>query len=137
MAELSKSAVTKETGIRHFFAAAGYSWGGFVRVLHEAAFRQELLFCVVALVILALVGATLPEILVSVFLFLGLFAIEAMNTAVEAPGDAPSNATSEQSAAATSSVPNSRNPPRRGSGLMICTRCPATSSCQSAGLARG
>jgi diacylglycerol kinase (ATP) len=83
MAELSKSAVTKETGIRHFLAAAGYSWGGFVRVLHEAAFRQELLFCLVALVILALVGATLPEILVSVFLFLGLFAIEAMNTAVE------------------------------------------------------
>src|SRR5215510_314362 len=61
----------------------------------------------------------------------------AMNTAVDAPGDAPSNATSERSAAATSSVPNSRNPPRLGSGLMICTRCPATSRYQSVCLARG
>src|SRR5262249_14593246 len=61
----------------------------------------------------------------------------AMNTAVDAPGDAPNKATSERSAAATSSVPNSRNPPRLGSGLMICTRCPATESCHSARLARG
>ena len=83
MVDLSKSAVTKETGIRHFFAAAGYSWGGFVRILHEAAFRQELLFFVVAQVVLFLVGATVSEIMISVMLFLGLFAIEAMNTAVE------------------------------------------------------
>jgi diacylglycerol kinase (ATP) len=83
MVDLSKSAVTKETGIRHFFAAAGYSWGGFVRILHEAAFRQELLFFVVAQVVLFLVGATASEIMISVMLFLGLFAIEAMNTAVE------------------------------------------------------
>jgi diacylglycerol kinase (ATP) len=80
---LSKSAVTKETGVRHFFAAAGYSWGGFRRLLQEAAFRQELLFFVVAEIILIGVGARLPDILVSIFLFLGLFAAEALNTAVE------------------------------------------------------
>jgi len=81
--KLSKSAVTKETGVRHFFAAAGYSWGGFRRLLQEAAFRQELLFFVVAEIILVATSARLPEILVSIFLFLGLFAAEALNTAVE------------------------------------------------------
>lgn len=80
---MSKSAVTKETGVRHFFAAAGYSWGGFRRLLKEAAFRQELLFFVVAQVILVAAGAGMEEILVSIFLFLGLFAAEALNTAVE------------------------------------------------------
>ncbi len=80
---MSKSAVTKETGVRHFFAAAGYSWGGFRRLLKEAAFRQELLFFVVAQVILVAAGAGLEAILVSIFLFLGLFAAEALNTAVE------------------------------------------------------
>jgi diacylglycerol kinase (ATP) len=82
-AKLTKPAVVKETGIRHFFAAASYSWGGFLRLLQEAAFRQELGFFVVALVLLVLVGASPAEILVAVLLFLGLFAIEAMNTAVE------------------------------------------------------
>src|ERR1700761_6462905 len=82
-AKVTNPAVVKETGIRHFFAAAGYSWGGFRRLLQEAAFRQELLFFVVAEIILIAAGAKLPEILVSVFLFLGLFAAEALNTAVE------------------------------------------------------
>ena len=66
---MSKSAVTKETCVRHFFAAAGYSWGGFRRLLKEAAFRQELLFFVVAQVILVAAGAGMEEILVSIFLF--------------------------------------------------------------------
>jgi diacylglycerol kinase (ATP) len=80
---LTKPAVIKVTGIKHFFAAAGYSWGGFLRLLQEAAFRQELVFFVVALLLLFLTGAAPSEILVSVLLFLGLFAVEAMNTAVE------------------------------------------------------
>src|SRR6266516_593884 len=56
----------------------------------------------------------------------------AIHTAVDAPGEAPSSATSEPSDADTNSVPNSRIPPRLASGLMICTRCPATSRRQSA-----
>lgn len=83
MAEFSKPAVTKETGFRHFFAAAGYSWGGFQRLLQEAAFRQELLFAAVSLILLIVVGASLGEIVIGMVLFLGVFAIEAMNTAVE------------------------------------------------------
>jgi hypothetical protein len=43
----------------------------------------------------------------------------AINAAVDAPGEAPSSATSERSAAATSSVPSSSRPPRLTSGLMV------------------
>jgi diacylglycerol kinase (ATP) len=80
---MTKPIVTKETGFRHFLAAAGYSWAGFLRVLREAAFRQELGFFAVAMAALVLVGASAGEIVVAVLLFLGLFSIEAMNTAVE------------------------------------------------------
>ncbi|NLR96343.1 diacylglycerol kinase [Rhizobium sp. P38BS-XIX] len=83
MAEFSKPGITKETGIRHFFAAASYSWGGFLRLLQESAFRQELFFAAIALIILIVVGATIGEIVIGLVLFLGVFAIEAMNTAVE------------------------------------------------------
>lgn len=75
--------MSKQTGIQHFFAAASYSWGGFLRLARESAFRQEIGFLVVALVVIAAVGATVAEIITMVLLFLGLFAIEAMNTAVE------------------------------------------------------
>jgi diacylglycerol kinase (ATP) len=80
---MTKPIVTKETGFRHFLAAAGYSWAGFLRVLREAAFRQELGFFALAMAALVLVGASAGEIVVAVLLFLGLFSVEAMNTAVE------------------------------------------------------
>lgn len=78
-----KPAVTKLTGISHFFAAASYSLGGFRRLIKEAAFRQELLFAAVALILLLAVGATLVELMVAVVLFLMVFAVEALNTAIE------------------------------------------------------
>jgi diacylglycerol kinase (ATP) len=78
-----KPAVTKLTGITHFFAAAGYSVGGFRRLIKEAAFRQELLFSAVSLILLLAVGATLVELIVAVVLFLVLFGFEALNTAIE------------------------------------------------------
>ncbi|KQV27647.1 diacylglycerol kinase [Rhizobium sp. Root1203] len=78
-----KPAVTKLTGISHFFAAASYSVGGFRRLIKEAAFRQELLFFAVSLILLLAVGATLAELMVAVLLFLALFAFEALNTAIE------------------------------------------------------
>ncbi|MBO9124542.1 MULTISPECIES: diacylglycerol kinase [unclassified Rhizobium] len=78
-----KPAVTKLTGISHFFAAASYSLGGFKRLIKEAAFRQELLFAAVALILLLAVGATLVELMIAVVLFLIVFAIEALNTAIE------------------------------------------------------
>lgn len=78
-----KPAVTKLTGISHFLAAASYSVGGFRRLIKEAAFRQELLFFAVSLILLLAVGATLAELMVAVLLFLVLFAFEALNTAIE------------------------------------------------------
>ncbi|QFY60321.1 diacylglycerol kinase [Rhizobium grahamii] len=78
-----KPAVTKLTGFSHFFAAAGYSLGGFRRLIKEAAFRQELLFFAVSIILLLAVGATLSELMIAVVLFLALFAIEALNTAIE------------------------------------------------------
>ena len=57
--------------------------------------------------------------------------------AVEAPGDAPSSATSERSCAATISVPNFRMPPFTGSRLMIWTRIPARCIRQSLSCANG
>ncbi|MDM9628327.1 diacylglycerol kinase [Rhizobium sp. S152] len=78
-----KPAVTKLTGISHFFAAASYSLGGFLRLIKEAAFRQELLFCAVSLILLLSVGATLSEFMIAIVLFLALFAVEALNTAIE------------------------------------------------------
>lgn len=73
----------KKTGIGHFFAAAGYSLGGFKRLLNEAAFRQEALAFVVGLVLLPLLGASFPQMLVYVGLMLLLFAFEGINTAIE------------------------------------------------------
>lgn len=82
-AKLTEPAVMKQTGVRHFFAAAGYSWGGFKRLIQESAFRHELIFFVAALAVVIGVGATAIEMVVTVVLFLALFAVEAMNTAIE------------------------------------------------------
>ncbi len=73
----------KETGHRHFFAAARYSWQGFWRLVKESAFRQELAAFVAGFIILAFWGVSLQRLLVFVILMLILFAIEALNTAVE------------------------------------------------------
>ena len=81
--EFTQPAVSKQTGLRHLFAAATYSWGGFRRLFEESAFRQELLFFAAALIVVIAVGATLAEIVATVVLFLALFAVEAMNTAIE------------------------------------------------------
>jgi diacylglycerol kinase (ATP) len=73
----------KENGVRHFLAAARYSWQGFLRLSGEAAFRQELGGFVLGLILLGLLGAGLGSMLVFVMLMLALFAIEAINTAIE------------------------------------------------------
>ena len=63
--------------------------------------------------------------------------VDRVKAAVDAPGEAPSSASSDLSALATSSVPNSSVPVWAGSGLMICTRWPATAFCHSSRIARG
>ncbi|MDS7597357.1 diacylglycerol kinase [Agrobacterium tumefaciens] len=73
----------KEKGLRHLFAAARYSAQGLQRLWQEAAFRHEVLAFGAGLVLLALVGAPLVHYLVFALLMLLLFAVEALNTAIE------------------------------------------------------
>ncbi len=73
----------RKTGIAHFFAAATYSLGGARRLLRESAFRQELFGAAVILALLAVGGASVPQMLGFAILALILFAIEALNTALE------------------------------------------------------
>jgi Diacylglycerol kinase len=79
----ASEAYPKKTGVAHFFAAAGYSLQGFQRLIAEAAFRHELLYFAVGLVLFAIVGASALEFLGFVILMAVLFAVEAINTAIE------------------------------------------------------
>ncbi|MBB4121650.1 diacylglycerol kinase [Martelella radicis] len=80
---MAEPPIEKEKGFRHLLAAGGYSWQGFLRLLREEAFRHELIGLVVGLAVFALVGASGVEFMIFVILMLGLFAVEALNTAVE------------------------------------------------------
>lgn len=71
------------TGIAHLFAAARYSIGGIRRLWQEAAFRHILLMFPACIIFLAVCDAHLLEYAVFLILFLGLVAVEALNTAIE------------------------------------------------------
>lgn len=71
------------TGLAHIFAAAGYSWGGLIRLWSETAFRHELAAFLACIALLVPVGASATELFVLVGLFLLLVAVEALNTAIE------------------------------------------------------
>lgn len=73
----------KETGLRHLFAAARYSAQGLARLWKEAAFRHEVLALGAGLVLLGVIGAPFPHYLIFAGLMLLLFAVEALNTAIE------------------------------------------------------
>lgn len=78
-----KAPFRKHRGWRHFIAATRYSWQGFRRVLAESAFRQEVVGFFAGVVVLTLAGAGLARLLGFVGLMLALFAVEALNTAIE------------------------------------------------------
>lgn len=73
----------RKSGIAHFFAAAGYSRAGLQRLARESAFRQEVALILGLVVVLAVFGASLAEILGLLALGLILIAVEALNTALE------------------------------------------------------
>lgn len=73
----------KKTGVAHLFAAGSYSYAGFWRALGESAFRHEILFFVASLALFFFVGATIAEFLILTLIFLMVFAVEALNTAIE------------------------------------------------------
>ena len=72
-----------DRGLRHVVAAATYSFGGFKRLILEAAFRQEMFCYLVILILFVFVGAALPDYLIATILFLVLAAVEALNTGIE------------------------------------------------------
>lgn len=73
----------KVDGIRHLFAAQRYSYGGFLRLLREAAFRHELLAFAAAVLLFLAIDAGLLRTLILIALFLFVLALEALNTAIE------------------------------------------------------
>jgi diacylglycerol kinase (ATP) len=64
-------------------AATLASIGGIDRVMKEVAFRYELVSYGVSLVLFTYIGATWQQIWLLTGLALGVFAIEAINTAIE------------------------------------------------------
>jgi diacylglycerol kinase (ATP) len=73
----------KKQGLAHLFAATSYSAAGLRRALGESAFRQEVVFFAAALALFAFIGATLTEFLGLTIIFLLMFGVEALNTAIE------------------------------------------------------
>lgn len=73
----------KKQGFAHLFAASSYSAAGLRRALGESAFRHEVAFFVAALALFLWIGATAAEFLGLVIIFLLVFGIEALNTAIE------------------------------------------------------
>jgi diacylglycerol kinase (ATP) len=69
--------------IRHTFLATGYSLGGLKRLMQETAAQVEVIYFCVLLVVYWLVGAELIDFALLTFFFLLVFALEALNTAVE------------------------------------------------------
>lgn len=79
----TKQKPSRKSGLAHFFAAAGYSAAGLKRLAQESAFRQEAALILGLVVLLAVLGASLPEIAGLLALGLVLVAVEALNTALE------------------------------------------------------
>jgi diacylglycerol kinase (ATP) len=77
------SAIKKASGPRRVLAATRYSLQGLVRLWGEEAFRTEAIAFVLGLVLFAVIGADAVDYLVFVILMLLLFAVEALNTAIE------------------------------------------------------
>lgn len=79
----SANPIRKVTGFAHVFAASRYSLQGFRRLIGESAFRHELIALAAGFALFAIAGATLWEYLAFLLLMLVLFAVEALNTAIE------------------------------------------------------
>ncbi|MBR0555219.1 diacylglycerol kinase [Ciceribacter sp. L1K23] len=80
---IGNTGIRKERGIAHFFAASRYSFQGFKRLTQESAFRHELLAYAGIIVLFAVLGASFNDYLLFSVLAFVLFAVEALNTAIE------------------------------------------------------
>ena len=73
----------KKNGLDHMFAATIYSLQGLKRLSGETAFRHEVAIAAFLVVCMATVGAGLVQIALGIALLIGVFASEAINTAIE------------------------------------------------------
>lgn len=71
------------TGAMHIIAASRHSAGGLRRLWYETAFRIQLVLAVIALALLAWLGARGQDYAIFAVLLLLLVAVEALNTAIE------------------------------------------------------
>nr|WP_235776790.1 MULTISPECIES: diacylglycerol kinase [Pseudorhizobium] len=78
-----ESDIRKASGPRRLLAATRYSMQGLRRCWQEEAFRTEVVAFLLGLVLFAVIGAEPADYLVFVVLMLVLFAVEALNTAIE------------------------------------------------------
>ncbi|RFC64479.1 diacylglycerol kinase [Fulvimarina endophytica] len=73
----------KRKGLAHLFASTSYSISGLKRLSVEPAFRQEIAATILVLGFHALVGSSAVVWLAQGVLLLVLYALEALNTAIE------------------------------------------------------
>ena len=78
-----ESRIKKASGPRRVVAATRYSMQGMIRCWQEEAFRTEAVAFGLGLLLFVLIGADLFHYLVYAVLMLVLFAVEALNTAIE------------------------------------------------------
>lgn len=73
----------RKAGFDHLIAASAYSRQGLRRLWRESAFRQECLLAVIIFAVFAAVGAPILAYLGMLVLTGIVFALEALNTAIE------------------------------------------------------
>jgi diacylglycerol kinase (ATP) len=77
------SPIEKASGWRRLVAATRYSLQGLHRVWREEAFRHEVIGFVAGLILFGILDAAFTDYLIFIVLMLVLFAVEALNTAIE------------------------------------------------------
>jgi diacylglycerol kinase (ATP) len=81
-------AKTGETGIIRIINAAGYSWSGIKAAYkHEAAFRQELLLCLLLAPIALYFGPSYTDKAILIASLIFILLVEILNSALEAVVD--------------------------------------------------
>lgn len=74
----------KKKGLNRIMAAFKNSWNGLRAVARsEAAFRQELFFCVIGVIVLTLANITMTERVVLAVSMVCVLVVELINTAIE------------------------------------------------------
>lgn len=76
------------TGLNRVWYALGYSWKGLkASWQYEAAFRQELLLCIVLVPVAFWVGQTILEVVALLAVLLLVLIVELLNSAIESVVD--------------------------------------------------